>query len=282
MTFDMPPASAGFDARAGWVVTHLMVDLPALKLNHAGGILGNLGGESGLEVVNERHPLIVGSRGGWSWGQWTGDRRVGMERFCTLHGFDLAGDEAAYRWLIEELLHGEHHAFEQLLKTSSIEAAVETFEVYYERPSRIELVHRTAFAKRAIAAALGLAHVEHFQNPSTTGVQNQKPAGSEIGPSSSSSGGLAPGPTDPAGRPSASTRRSTAHPLHLAGGMGIGLALTDTLAWCLGPDVAGVLVGHSFIPPQGVAAGWALLLSIPGAVLLHRMPWLNQQLGDRP
>src|SRR4030081_1910210 len=100
--FDMPPASAGFDARAGWVVTRLMVDVAALKLNHAGAIVGNLGGESGLKVVNELHPLVRGSRGGWSWGQWTGKRRDGMDRFCTENGLDVAGDEAAYRWLVAE------------------------------------------------------------------------------------------------------------------------------------------------------------------------------------
>jgi hypothetical protein len=275
--FDMPPASAGFDARAGWVVQHLMVDLSEAKLNHAGAIVGNLGGESGLTAINERHPLLPGSRGGFGWGQWTGPRRVAFEKFCADHALAITSDEGNYRWLLDELRGGEHHALDQVLKTSTIEAATETFEAYYERPADLQagLDDRIAYAKRAIAAALGLAHVDHFLGPARSAI----PASSPAAASSRSFVTPADGSADQVGTPG--RRRPPAHALHLAGGMGIGLALCDTLTWVLGPAVCGVLTGHSFVVPQDVSAGWVLLLAIPGAILLHRMPWLRTELGDK-
>ena len=293
--FNMPPLSAGFDARAGWVVQRLLTDFDVMKLNHAGGVVGNLGGESGLEAINEKHPLVVGSRGGFGWGQWTGDRRRAFEAWCAGHGLDITSDEANYRWLCEEMRGPEHHALDQVLKTTSIEAATETFEAYYERPAdlRAGLRDRIAFAKRAITASLGLAHVEHFANekPSVS-AENQKPApvviGLPVGSSTSSDGpgvdaaardgappappGDAPGAGDQVDQVRARRRRRPAQTLHLAGGMGIGYALTQTLTWALGL--------HSIVVPENVAGGWVLLLAIPGAILLHKLPWLQSELGE--
>jgi hypothetical protein len=159
LPFDMPPVSAGFDPRAGWVVNRLMGDLAPLAVNHAGGIVGNLGGESGLTAINERHPLVPGSRGGFGWGQWTGPRRRNFEHFCADHDLAITSDEANYRFLVWELRDGDQkHALEQLRKTTAIDAATYTFEAYYERPADLQrgLADRIAFAHRAIAAAVGL------------------------------------------------------------------------------------------------------------------------------
>jgi hypothetical protein len=247
--FDMPPQSAGFDARAGWLVQHLMVDLPQLKLNHAGSIVGNFGGESGLKVVNEAHPLVAGSRGGWSWGQWTGDRRRGMERFAAERGLGLSSDELAYRWTLEELRGSEKHALDQLLKTTSIEAGVETFEAYYERPQdlRAGLADRVAFAKRAITAALGLAHVDQFAHKTP-----------------------APPPSSVKAAPLPVRRPVSAG--KMTGGMAIGFSLTVTLVW--------VLSLFQLDVPPNVAAAWTLLLAIPGAIVLHCLPWLKSELSN--
>jgi hypothetical protein len=247
--FDMPPESSGFDARAGWLVEHLMVDLPELKLNHAGSIVGNLGGESGLRAINEKHPLVAGSRGGWSWGQWTGPRRVGMERFAAANGLGLSSDELAYRWLLEELRGSEHHALDQLLKTTTIEAGVETFEAYYERPENLKagLADRIAFAKRAITASLGLAHVAAFSDKTPAALPSSVAA-----------------PVRPVRRPVSAGK--------MTGGAGIGFALTVTLVW--------ILSLHQLVVPEYVAAAWTLLLSIPGAIVLHCLPWLRSELSN--
>lgn len=155
--FNMPPVSAGFDARGGWVLNRLMAEA-ALGLSnpiHAAAIVGNLGGESGLEAINERHPIVPGSRGGWSWAQWTADRRDNFEDYVHTHGLALDSDQAAYEFLVKELTGTEKHALDQTKKTTALEAAVYTFEVLFERPSDPQggLPSRVAFAKRALAAA---------------------------------------------------------------------------------------------------------------------------------
>jgi len=156
-SFDMPPVSAGFDARGGWLLNRLMAE-PELGLTnpiHAAAIVGNLGGESGLEAINERHPIEPGSRGGWSWAQWTGSRRDQFEAYAATRGLPLTSDQAAYEFLVKELLGTEAHALQQTKKTTALDAAVYTFEVLFERPSDPEggLPDRMAFAKKALAAA---------------------------------------------------------------------------------------------------------------------------------
>jgi hypothetical protein len=156
-TFDMPPVSAGFDARGGWVLNRLMAEasLGLTNVIHAAAIVGNLGGESGLQAINERHPIVPGSRGGWSWAQWTGSRRDEFEAYTKARGLPLDSDQAAYEWLVKELTTTENRALVQLKKTAELEAAVYTFEVGFERPSDPMggLPSRVAFAKKAIAAA---------------------------------------------------------------------------------------------------------------------------------
>lgn len=164
--FDMPPESAGFDARAGWLMARLMAE-PALVLSnpiHAAAIIGNFGGESGLDPnINEKVPLVAGSRGGFGWEQATGSRRVALEKWAASHNLDAGSDEANYGFLLWELVDNplirgdgtEVHALAQLRKTTTIEAAVFTFEVLFERPSDPEggVSSRVAFARRALAAA---------------------------------------------------------------------------------------------------------------------------------
>ncbi len=155
--FDMPPVSAGFDARGGWVLNRLMTE-PSLGLTnviHGAAIVGNLGGESGLKAINELHPSVPGSRGGWSWAQWTGSRRDNFEAFCASKGYPVTSDQAAYEFLVIELLGSEAHALGQTKKTTSLDAAVYTFEVLFERPSDPMggLPSRINFAQKAMAAA---------------------------------------------------------------------------------------------------------------------------------
>lgn len=155
--FDMPPQFAGLDARAGWLVNRLLAEASLGLTNpiHAAAIVGNLGGESGLLAINERHPIRPGSRGGWSWAQWTGPRRNQFEAYAKSRGLGLDSDRAAYEFLVRELLGPEAAALRGLKKATTLEAAVETFEVLFERPSDPQggLPSRIAFAKQALAAA---------------------------------------------------------------------------------------------------------------------------------
>lgn len=151
--FDMPPQSAGFPARGRWLIDRLMADL-ALTENQAAGIVGNLGGESGLDPdINERHPLVEGSRGGFGWSQWTSSRRRAFETWAANEGLDVGTDEANYGFLIRELKTTEARALRELRKTSTIEEAVDTFQRLFERPSDPDagLSPRIRYAKWALA-----------------------------------------------------------------------------------------------------------------------------------
>ncbi len=153
--FDMPPITASFEKRGGWVVNRLVADLAITPVN-AASIVGNLGGESGLQAVQERRP--ISGRGGFGWAQWTAARRVAFEHWCADHDLSTTSDEANYRFLVEELRGSEKHALEQLQKTISIKAGVFTFEFFFERPADLysQLEDRIAFAQRALNGAAGL------------------------------------------------------------------------------------------------------------------------------
>jgi hypothetical protein len=159
-TFDMPPLSAGFDARGAWVLAHLQIDLDLTPVQ-ASGLVGNLGGESGLVAVQEVSPLA--GRGGFGWAQWTGPRRVAFETWCSDNGLDQRSDEANYRFLVAELKDQipddpQSHTVTQLKKTTTLEAAVYTVEAIFERPADLQsgLPARIHFAQRALAAAMQL------------------------------------------------------------------------------------------------------------------------------
>ncbi len=151
--FDMPPASAGFDVRGGWLIRRLLSDarLQLSNVIHPAAIVGNLGGESRLTAIQEVSPIA--GRGGFGWEQATGDRRRNFEAFAAAHGMKVTDDEANYEFLVSELLGSENRAFQRLKLTTTLEAAVYTFEVLFERPSSTSDVSaRVKYAQRAIAA----------------------------------------------------------------------------------------------------------------------------------
>ncbi len=158
--FDMPPESAGFDARGAWLITRLMSDSRCGFTNiiHPAAIVGNLGGESRLTAIQEVSPIA--GRGGFGWEQATGPRRVAFENFATQHNWKTTDDEANYEFLIWELCDdpnvsgdgSENRALRKLKETTTLEAAVYTFEVVFERPSSTSDVgSRIKYAQRALA-----------------------------------------------------------------------------------------------------------------------------------
>jgi len=95
--------------RAAGVRDALASDLGITK-DQAAGIVSNLMAESGLRGINEEHPLIPGSRGGFGWAQWTGPRRVEFEQWAEAHHLDPSSDEANYGFLVEDLRSGRNAA----------------------------------------------------------------------------------------------------------------------------------------------------------------------------
>ena len=58
-------------------MARLMADFDCTA-EDAAAVFGNAGHESaGLEKLQEIRPTVPGSRGGWGWFQWTGDKWAG-------------------------------------------------------------------------------------------------------------------------------------------------------------------------------------------------------------
>ena len=124
-----PIGGAGYQQRAGGVVQRLMADLD-LTHDQASGVVGNLGHESaGLQAINERNPLVPGSRGGFGWAQWTGPRRVEMEKWAADHGLQPSDPEANYGFLKHELENSAvgKKAIAAVRQTSGVEDATKAF-----------------------------------------------------------------------------------------------------------------------------------------------------------
>ena len=70
----------------------------------AAALVGNLSVETGnFKSLQEKNPIVAGSRGGYGIAQWTGPRRVAFESWAEQNGLPLDSYEANYGFLKEEL-----------------------------------------------------------------------------------------------------------------------------------------------------------------------------------
>lgn len=119
----------------------------------AAGIWGNVGGETGgLTALQEKNPTVAGSKGGWGWMQWTGPRRRAFLAWCEKEGLDPSADEANYRYLVFETITLEPKSLVGLRKTTTTDAATETFMLLNLRPGIQHLDVRQRWAEKAYAA----------------------------------------------------------------------------------------------------------------------------------
>jgi hypothetical protein len=146
-----------WEERGGEYVRRLMRDF-GLTREQAGGIVGNLGFESGeFKLLQEIQP--VAGRGGLGVAQWTGPRRVAFEKWCIANHLPLSSDEANYGFLVSELRGPYSHTIDALKKTKLDTAAVFSVGQTYERPGGTTATHlpgfdqRVRYARRAIGGA---------------------------------------------------------------------------------------------------------------------------------
>lgn len=138
-----------FTNKAVVYIPRLQVDL-GITREQACGIFGNLGTETGgFTALQEIKPVVPGSRGGYGWMQWTGPRRRKYEAWCKAQNLSPAADETNYRYLVLETKTDEAHSLSQLKKTTTVEAATETFMAQNLRPGVKHLDNRIAWAKKA-------------------------------------------------------------------------------------------------------------------------------------
>lgn len=159
MSFDMPPASAGFAVRGRWLIDHYSADLE-ISETQAAGPVGNFGFESGglVKLHEGGQPAELGGIG---WPQWTGHnpggRRYKFEQWCQAQGLPWYSDEANYGYTLVELRGDYKYCVDALRHTSTVEDAVFSFGQTYERPGGTTPDYlpgfsgRLAYAKQALA-----------------------------------------------------------------------------------------------------------------------------------
>jgi hypothetical protein len=139
-----------FISKVPKVMRQLMDDF-ALSEIQAAGILGNLGTEcAGFHVLHE-----IGQpegRGGYGWAQWTGPRRQDFLDWCKKHSLDWKTDEANYGFLKFELQGSERRTISALLKTTTLEDAVATFERVFEGAGVPNMTSRNQWGRIALKA----------------------------------------------------------------------------------------------------------------------------------
>lgn len=144
---------ATFRAKAPKLMRRLMAENFGFEVMDTAAISGNGGWESnGFTAFQELRPTVQGSRGGWSWFQWTGPRRRAFEEFCKKNGLGLRSDEAATEFLVLELKTTENRAVAAVKRAHTLRAKVVAFEMAYERAGVKHYDGRERWAKIAMDA----------------------------------------------------------------------------------------------------------------------------------
>jgi hypothetical protein len=144
--------SAFFNKWAPVFMRRLMADFH-LGVDDAAAIVGNAGLESdGFQALQERKPMIAGSRGGYGIMQWTGPRRRAYEAYCKRNGFDPADMDANYKFLFVELKGPEGRVLPKLKAARGLDAKVQVFCDGFLRPGISHMRSRQIWARRAYTA----------------------------------------------------------------------------------------------------------------------------------
>lgn len=109
----------------------------------AEGFVLNMQDESGLNPgINEKNPIVEGSRGGFGLYQLTGPRRVAYEQWASKHGRALDDPSAQLDFLAMELEGPERAAADKIMATSTPGEAASAIATYFLRPSKEHLAAR--------------------------------------------------------------------------------------------------------------------------------------------
>ncbi|MGD9682604.1 MAG: phage tail tip lysozyme [Candidatus Obscuribacterales bacterium] len=119
-------------------------------------VFGNAGQESGgYQSLQEKKPIVPGSRGGYGIFQWTGPRRKEFEAYCKRNGFNPSDMEANYKFFYVEMNGSEGKdgkVLERLKAAKGLDAKTEVFMKEFLRPGIPHLDSRKVWAKRALSA----------------------------------------------------------------------------------------------------------------------------------
>ena len=141
-----------FVTKAPSIMRDLMHDL-GFTVNDAAAVLGNIGHEcGGFKLMQEQHPTVAGSLGGYGWCQWTGPRRRSFEAWCKSHNLSPDSDAGNYGYLLFELTSTEASAVPATKSAASLYDKVVAFESHFERAGVKHYDLRKGYADKALAA----------------------------------------------------------------------------------------------------------------------------------
>jgi hypothetical protein len=164
--------------KASGLMDFLMND-PDLQLSKtaAAAVTGNLAHESGLQAnINEKNPLVAGSRGGFGLAQWTGPRRKQLEAYAASKGMDVGSEDLQRDFLKHELLTTHKGALTAVKKAGSVEDATIAFEKHYEGAG---IKHLDSRIQKAAAFATLSNNDRLVSNIETPSIQNINQQSSE-------------------------------------------------------------------------------------------------------
>lgn len=127
-----------------------------ISLLSSAAIIGNAGHESGgFKSLQEKKPVVPGSRGGYGIMQWTGPRRRLYEEYCKRNNRDPADMESNYKFLFVELKGAEGKSgkvIERVEAAKTLDEKTTVFMKEFLRPGIPHLAERKKWALRALQA----------------------------------------------------------------------------------------------------------------------------------
>src|SRR5699024_6016416 len=140
-----------WDDYAPRAIASLSRDLQ-ISPQQAAGVVGQLGFESeGLQAINERQPVVPGSRGGYGWAQWTGPRRKQFESWAADQGLDISTPEANYGFLVHELTNTpESRVLDAIRQAEDAQSAGRVFTDKFLRPGIPNHEGRQSWTEKAM------------------------------------------------------------------------------------------------------------------------------------
>jgi hypothetical protein len=151
---DTKPTFGTFEDRAVWLIPQLLADFPKWGPLDAYAVCGNLGRESGIQMIQEGARVAggwggSGVAGGWGPPQWTGPRRDAFGGYCARSGRDPNSMRTGYAYLFVELKGSFANVVEQVALAPDLPSKVAAFEQNYEKAGIVAMADRLAFAVRA-------------------------------------------------------------------------------------------------------------------------------------
>ncbi len=148
----MPPTGKEWETIGPRLTSDLAKDFQ-LSPEQAAGVVGQLGQESaGFGSLQEKSPMVPGSRGGYGYAQWTGPRRKAFEAWSQQNGLDPTSYEANYGFLKNELANTPEGAvIADIRNAPDAMTAGRVFTDKFLRPGIPNYDSRDAWTKRALA-----------------------------------------------------------------------------------------------------------------------------------